>query len=107
MSTHLYTEKYGQVNRYRISRETDASYFLWMNDRYEQKVPKKTMKVGSGWNATWYQLETPALLARWTRQRKILEYQVKCEKLLKLQKPTDEIMDEVLAIVIPESEDEK
>lgn len=102
---YLYTEKYGTIRRYQISRETEASYFLWMNNRYEQKVPKKSLKTGSGWDAAYYMQETPELSAQYERQQKIYKYRHRCEKLSRLQNPTDEIMDAVLAINLPNEEE--
>lgn len=60
---YLYTRSnIGDVlNRYRVTRQTDDNIWIYVNEKSECKISKKTYKTGSGWDILYYMKETPEL----------------------------------------------
>jgi hypothetical protein len=81
---YLYTSgSFGnKLNRYVVTRETESNIWIRINDNYEEKIPKKTYRTGSGWNHTYYMIETDDLKNQYASQRVRYKY-LKYLELLK------------------------
>jgi hypothetical protein len=64
---YLYTNGRWGLRRYLIARETAKTYFLYINEVYEEPVRKNKMSTGTGWHVSSYKEETPELLALWNK----------------------------------------
>lgn len=86
------------VSRYLVTRESEKSYWIYINEHYEERIPKKTMSTGSGWDRTYYYEETEKFKERYRFQVKCYKYSKKLDKLKKCD--DERIMDIVLDIDI-------
>jgi hypothetical protein len=95
---YLYYRIVNTISRIPITRETNNYYFSNNN-----RINKKTMKTGTGWDATHYSIESPELLK---------EYKEKCLKgdfyrwIEKASKITDiKMMKKLIEIELPENKE--
>lgn len=55
---YLISKNYNTKIMYKVSRETNCFYFIKYNNVCEQKIPKKTMRTGSGYDTTHWRIAT-------------------------------------------------
>ncbi len=79
---YLYTDNYiVGLKRYRITRQTKSNFWIYINEKCENKISKKKMSVGKGFHITIFKIETPELKKRYLKQIKYNLYLKKLEKL--------------------------
>jgi hypothetical protein len=91
MYLYYYPKFKQEVDRFLVTRETNAFYFCKLNDTAELKVPKKTLRVGQKWDVEQYFIETEALQKEFVNkvlkkgfQRKLAEL-MNCNDLEKIK----------------------
>ena len=55
---YLANDSCGKTGLYKVSRETKCFYFIRFSDVFEEKIPKKTMKTGSGYYTQYWRIAT-------------------------------------------------
>ncbi len=76
--------RYSGLCRYRITRQTDKTYWIYFNKTYEERISKKRMKTGSGFDVTYYREETPRLKEEYEELALFKAYLRKLEQLKKV-----------------------
>ncbi len=79
---YLYTDNYHHgLERWLITRETKSNYWVYLNEKSEEKISKIRMCTGSGFHITHYELETLELKKSYLKNLKYRKYLKKLETL--------------------------
>ena len=99
---YLYTKGWRNgLTRYRVTRETEKTYWVYVNSHYEAKISKKKMQTGSGYECTHYYEETEQLKSEYSHIVKYSKYRKKLNALIGCD--DEKIMDKILSIEINEA----
>ena len=55
---YLAKDMRGETFIFKVSRETKCFYFVRFNEVFEEKIPKKTMRTGSGYYTQYWRIAT-------------------------------------------------
>ena len=96
MKKYIYSSShYRRVRRDEIIRETAHNY--WTSGG--QKISRKTMRIGSGYGATYFHEENKMWVKRWEEQSRIRKYKSQLEAMGSVEDV--DFMELIISLEIP------